>query len=92
MRLGDAPHAFTRAVVFDAQVHGFGAVTQQCGGGLELFKTFDAGEEGNRGERDQVREIVSVESARLAPHVDLHGSSRGTEHFSNRAAALRGQS
>jgi hypothetical protein len=25
------------AVVFDAQVHGFRVVTQQCGGGLELF-------------------------------------------------------
>jgi hypothetical protein len=29
LRLGDAPHAFTGLVVFDAQVHGFGVVTQQ---------------------------------------------------------------
>src|SRR6185295_12060441 len=90
LRLGDAPHAFTGAVVFDAQVHGFGVVTQQCSGGLEFFEAFDAGEECNRGERDQVGEIVSVESARLAAHVDFHRSSRGTEHFGNRAAALRG--
>jgi len=28
LRLGDAPHAFTGAVVFDAQVRGFGIVAQ----------------------------------------------------------------
>jgi hypothetical protein len=90
LRLGDTPHAFTGAVVFDAQVHGFGVVTEQRGGGLELFEAFDAGEQCNRGECNQVGEIVSVESARLAPHVDFHRSSRGREHSGNRAAAFRG--
>ena len=61
MRLGDAPHAFTGAVIFDAQVRGFAIVTQQCSRGLVLVETFDAGQERNRGERDQVGEIVSIQ-------------------------------
>jgi hypothetical protein len=40
--LGDAPHAFARTVFLNAQVNGFGVVTQQCGGGLEFGKSFDA--------------------------------------------------
>ena len=38
---GDAPHAFARTVFLDAQVDGFGVVTQQ-GGGLEFGEAFDA--------------------------------------------------
>jgi hypothetical protein len=64
--------------------------TQQCGGGLELFDAFNAGQQCNRGARDQVGEIVSLESARLALHLDIHRSSRGTERIGDRAAGLCG--
>jgi hypothetical protein len=43
LRLRHAPHALARSVVLNTQVNGFGIVTQQCGGCLELRKAFDSG-------------------------------------------------
>jgi hypothetical protein len=46
-------------------------VTQQCGGGPELRKAFDSGEDSDNGERDQVGEVMPVKPARLALHLNL---------------------
>ena len=92
LRLRHAPHTLARSVVLNPQVDGFRVVAQQCGGGLELRKTFDSGEDCDNGERDQVGEAMSIEPTWLTLHVDFHWSTGGSQHCTDGTTAFCRQS